>query len=290
VRAVKRHLRGCKVGHTGTLDPMATGLLLVLVGQATKLARFLGQGRKRYVARLQLGVETDTWDADGTPTVSRPVPLLEPEQCRKVLAEFVGEVEQVPPAFSALRVGGERMYAKARRGEKVRPRPRRVKIESIRLRSAGEDWLEIEVVCGPGTYIRSLAVDVARRLGTVGHLSALRRLETGGFGLDRALDPEGLSRQSIEKNLIKLPELVGRFSPIALSDRHIRLLANGAALPRRVLDGVLPDGFAGSGTFCFHDAGWSVAVMAECAIGGNGVWKMRILRVLKNVDEKASLV
>ena len=172
--------RGAKVGHAGTLDPMATGVLPVALGEATKTVSFMMDAPKRYRFGVRWGEQRDTDDAEGT--------VIETSECRPaeaavagVLPAFVGRIEQVPPAFSALKVGGERAYALARKGRPPELAPRTVHIESLTLTAADSDGATFEVECGKGTYVRSLARDVARAAGTVGHVSWLHRAAVGPF-------------------------------------------------------------------------------------------------------------
>lgn len=190
VRKVKKVFPKVKVGHAGTLDPFATGLLVLLLGAATKVSRFLMREDKVYWARVKLGVETDTLDPTGRVTGVKPVPRLSWQDVKEAVRGLVGEVDQIPPSYSALRIGGKRAYELARRGEAVVLRPRRIKIHSVKLLALEEDTLEIEIDCSAGTYIRSLASDLAQALGTCGHLLALRRVRSGCLFVDQAM-PSG---------------------------------------------------------------------------------------------------
>ena len=178
-----RHYSGVrKVGHAGSLDPFATGVLVVCFGAATKRVSDLMNLEKEYRARLKLGVATDTLDPTGKVTALRPVPALSLGQVESSLAAFVGDIPQVPPMYSALKVGGQRLYRLARQGIEIERRARNVHIARIELL----DWrppaeMELGVICGRGTYIRVLAADIARKLGTVGHLTALTRTRVGSF-------------------------------------------------------------------------------------------------------------
>jgi len=197
-----------RAGHTGTLDPMATGVLVVCLGEATKIAAHLLVDDKRYLATARLGEATDTWDADGAVVERAPVPELSEEAVRGALAAFVGRIEQQPPAFSAIKQAGRPLYRRARRGEAVEAPVRTVEVRSMDLVGWAPPDLTFRVDCGKGTYVRSLAVDVARRLGTVAHLVALRRERSGAFGLDQAVSWELLGTGS-------RPELVDRLVPPA---------------------------------------------------------------------------
>ncbi len=220
VRAVKRTANQRKVGHAGTLDPMASGLLAICLGQGTKLSPYLMEMKKRYRAQITLGSQTDTDDALGTPTAQSEVPRLTRSSVEEALLKFVGDIDQVAPAFSALKSGGEPLYKKARRGEVVQPKKRTVTIEAIQLLRLEGESIELDVRCGKGTYIRSLARDVGQALGTLGHLSALRRTEASGFAVERALS---------------MAELQGIAPPPHLADHLISLADALVAMPKLTL-------------------------------------------------------
>lgn len=190
VRKVKRLLDVGKVGHAGTLDPFATGLLLVLVGQGTKLSPYLMAGEKTYLGTLTLGIETDTLDRTGRITAVKPVPELDPELVRERAKAFVGETEQTPPSFSALKVQGKRAYSLVRKGLPVTLEKRRVRIMELAILSLDPPDVTFRVVCSSGTYVRSLAADLGKELGVGAHLKALRRIAIGPYGVEDAL-PSG---------------------------------------------------------------------------------------------------
>src|SRR5262249_23518685 len=172
VAHLRRVLRVPKVGHGGTLDPMATGVLPILLGRATRLTPYLQAQDKEYVATIRLGRSTDTLDATGRVTAERPVPDLDVAAIRAALARFVGEVDQVPPRFPALQVGGRRLHELARAGIEVARPPRRVRIDAIDVRAWASPLVTLRVACGTGTYIRSLAADLGETLGCGASLEA----------------------------------------------------------------------------------------------------------------------
>lgn len=176
LQSVRRLLRAAKGGHTGALDPLATGLLPLCFGEATKLAGTLLGARKAYVAECRLGITTDTADCEGEIVQQRPLPALDETIIETALAKLRGRILQVPPMYSALKQDGERLYAKARRGETVEVPPREVEIHRLELLGRTDDTLTLHVECGSGTYVRSLAVDLGEDLGCGAHLTALRRL------------------------------------------------------------------------------------------------------------------
>jgi tRNA pseudouridine55 synthase len=234
IRAVRRVLGIRAAGHAGTLDPLASGLLPVCLGPATRLAELLMTGAKIYRAAVRLGCETDTDDAEGEPVASAPVPSLDRATLEAALRPFVGEVLQVPPAYSALKKDGQPLYRRARRGEEVRPEPRPVVIHRIELVALGEDGFELEVECGKGTYIRALARDLGRRLGTRAHLAALRRTRCAGFDVAEAIPLHDLERaepRELAARLVSpldaLPDLPRRL----LTDDEPGRVACGQAVP-----------------------------------------------------------
>lgn len=186
IRALAPALGGVKVGHLGTLDPFASGLLPLCLGDATKVAGHLLLEDKAYTGSIRLGVETDTLDRTGITTGVAEVPALDERRLAEVAARFTGVIEQVPPMFSAIKRGGIPLYKLARRGESVERAPRRVEIKALALSHGAPDRIDLAVSCSKGTYVRVLAADVARALGTVGHLSMLRRTAVGPFAVDAA--------------------------------------------------------------------------------------------------------
>jgi tRNA pseudouridine55 synthase len=195
VADVRRATKIKKVGHAGTLDPMATGIVVVAIGRCTRLIRFIQDQPKEYLATAVFGVATDSLDADGE-VVEEVAMEVDLDTLREIAAaEFIGEIQQVPPMVSALKQGGKRLYELAREGIEVEREARPVMIYQLEILSAGDGdhpLVEFRVVCGKGTYVRSLADDLARRLGGFAHLSALRRTTTGGATLADAITPDEL--------------------------------------------------------------------------------------------------
>lgn len=194
VARVRRLTGQPRAGHTGTLDPFATGLLVVCLGRATRLAEYLTAHEKVYVGEVVLGSETDTGDAEGQVVARGEVPELDEAIRSRVAARFTGRIGQVPPSYSAVKVGGRRAYDLARRGEAVELAPRTVDVFDLRLDWAGEGRLRMTVRCGPGTYVRSLARDLGRELGCGAHLAALRRMRSGRFRVEDAWELGALER------------------------------------------------------------------------------------------------
>jgi len=180
-------VRARNAGHTGSLDPLATGLLPICLGEATKLSGFLLDADKRYDVTIQLGVRTNTGDAEGEVVATRPVPALTEERVREVLARFTGAIEQVPPMHSALKRNGQPLYKLAHQGIEVEREPRNVVVHLFELHRIDGDQLRVTVHCSKGTYVRTLAEDVGEVLGCGAHVSALRRTGVGAFDIADAV-------------------------------------------------------------------------------------------------------
>ena len=192
IRVVRRGTGVRKVGHAGTLDPAASGVLLVLLGQAVRVSEYLMELPKTYRATVRLGVATDTYDAEGAPTQVTETVDVSRDEVERALAGFVGEIEQTPPAFSAVKVQGQPAYRLARKGAAVELRSRQARIDRIDLLRFEAPDVEIEVECGKGTYIRSLAHDFGLALGCGGHLASLVRTRAGPFAVESAVSAEEL--------------------------------------------------------------------------------------------------
>ncbi|WP_029934662.1 tRNA pseudouridine(55) synthase TruB [Thiomicrospira pelophila] len=188
VQKVTRIYSAKKAGHTGTLDPFATGLLPVCLGEATKVSGLLLASDKRYIATLGLGVETDTGDHDGEIIEQMAVPALTREKIESVLERFRGEILQVPPMYSSLKFEGKSLHVYARKGIEIEREPRQVQIMELSLLDFDQHQIRFEVHCSKGTYVRVLGEDIAKALGTVGHLTALHRTQTGVFKADMMRD------------------------------------------------------------------------------------------------------
>jgi tRNA pseudouridine55 synthase len=181
LQRVRRACQARKAGHTGSLDPLASGLLPICLGQATKASGLLLDADKTYRVRIRLGVRTTTGDREGEPIETRPVPSLDHAAVQRTADRFVGESTQIPPMYSALRHRGERLYRLARKGIAIERSPRRIAIHQLQVLAVEPECVELEVTCSKGTYVRSLAEDLAHALGTTGHVASLRRLALGPF-------------------------------------------------------------------------------------------------------------
>jgi tRNA pseudouridine55 synthase len=193
IRMLKPLLRGTKVGHLGTLDPFASGLLPLCLGEATKVARYLLAEHKAYDGTIRLGTATDTLDREGATVETQAVPALDAAALDALSARFVGRQQQVPPMFSALKRGGVPLYKLARKGIEVEREPRDVEITRFSLTAVAADRIDFSVACSKGTYVRVLAADVGRALGTVAHLERLRRTRVGRFTVEEATSLAGIA-------------------------------------------------------------------------------------------------
>ena len=232
VDRLRRILGTRRVGHTGTLDPFATGVMVVLVGRATRLARFLGTDEKEYEATIKFGFETDTGDRTGNPksdlldavSVSR-------EDLESTLTRFVGDIEQVPPMYSAKKVGGKKLYESARKGVDVERNPVRVRITQLELIEGGpgpQDTCQVRVACSAGTYIRTLAEDIGRTIGVGAHLAELRRTRSGRFVLNESVKLDELAAmKDPSAMLLPMKTAVGHLVKIVLPEARVEPTRSG---------------------------------------------------------------
>ncbi|UGB36912.1 tRNA pseudouridine(55) synthase TruB [Frateuria soli] len=237
LQAARRLLRAAKGGHTGALDPLATGLLPLCFGEGTKIAGMLLGSRKAYLAECRLGITTTTADLEGEVVEQRAVPALDDAAIEQALASLRGRIMQVPPAYSALKQGGEPLYVKARRGESVDVPPREVEIHRLELMAHEGDRLQLMVECGSGTYIRSLAVDLGERLGCGAHLTALRRLwvepfrEPAMVTLAELEQAAGQGEAAAEALLLPLAAGLADLPALALDEQQACAVTRGQQIP-----------------------------------------------------------
>lgn len=234
VAHLRRVLRAPRIGHGGTLDPTATGVLPILVGEATKLTPYLVDLDKEYVATVRLGVTTESQDLSGAVLETRPVPPLDAATIEAALAPFVGVIRQVPPMFSALRRGGKRLYELARQGVEVEREPREVTVHSIRLVSVSLPDFVVHVRCGKGTYVRTLAADVGAALGCGAALAGLVRTRVGPYRLETAVswDEVRLARsgEALWARLLPPDSALVALAPVRLDGDAARAFAHGQAV------------------------------------------------------------
>jgi tRNA pseudouridine55 synthase len=221
-----------KAGHTGTLDPMASGLLPICIGEATKFSHRLLEANKTYIATIQLGVTTTTGDQEGE-VVSQKDVVLKPNQLQETLQKFTGDITQIPPMFSALKFEGKPLYEYARQGIEIERKSRQVTIYDITLNKIEESIVIVEVSCSKGTYIRTLAEDIGHALGCGAHLKGLERTQTGNFQLPEALTieaVEAMSMASREKTLLPVDVLLEGLSSIELTVNETEAIKKGQAI------------------------------------------------------------
>ena len=230
VDEVRRRFGTRRVGHLGTLDPQATGVLPLALREATKLVPFLPEMEKAYVGTVRLGLETDTLDAEGTVLREHDGPLPDEAAVRAALPAFVGEIDQVPPMFSAVKKDGVPLHRLARRGEEVERDPKRVRIDKIDLLRFESPDAEISVQCGPGTYVRTLAADLGEKLGCGAILQSLRRLKSGSFEITQAVTLEQLDEDleagKLDSRVIP-PDVAMRLDEVCLGPEAANRLLNG---------------------------------------------------------------
>ncbi|MEN6408683.1 MAG: tRNA pseudouridine(55) synthase TruB [Anaerolineaceae bacterium] len=234
VQIIRKGTNIRRAGHTGTLDPRASGVLVVLIGPAVRLSEYVSASDKRYQAILQLGTTTDTYDADGRVLSSSPVNITE-AQFEEALSKFVGEIEQVPPPYSAIKVQGRRAYDMARNGEEVDLAPRKIQVYNLELLEWAPPEAVIDVYCSSGTYVRSLAHDLGETLGCGAHLVGLRRTKSGRFTLRDAVPLRKL-REAFEAGnwyqyLIPAAEALSDWIAVELSVEQVDMVRHGHRVP-----------------------------------------------------------
>lgn len=231
VNQARKILQRKSVGHSGTLDPFATGLLLVLSDEATKVTRFLEAKDKSYYVELKLGTKTDSGDLTGNVIAEKEVKELTEEEIKRVLSSFLGKSFQVPPMYSAIKINGKKLYELARKGQEVERKPREIEISRIELVEYKDNVITFNVDCSVGTYVRTLGEDIAIRLGTVGHLIALRRTRIGKFVIEDAIQIEDINE---DNGLTILKALEGL--PIHYVNKEEEILARTGRPLRLMLD------------------------------------------------------
>ncbi len=241
VAKVKK-ITGEKVGHIGTLDPLATGVLPLLIGKGTLCSKYLMNHDKTYTVLLKLGVKKSTGDEEGDIIQEETVneKLLEDKEVKNVLESFLGEQEQIPPIYSAIKVNGKKLYEYARKGQDVEVEPRKITIYDIKMLKIDKESCEIqfEVSCSKGTYIRSLCEDIAKKMGTVGYMKELQRTRVGTFTIAQSILVEDLNEENVQKHIITVEKLFKDFPNIELNARKLELFLNGVKLSFDLEDGI----------------------------------------------------
>ncbi len=273
VDCISRPLRGTKVGHAGTLDPLASGVLVVCVGAATRLIELVQRMPKTYRTTIRLGARSDTLDADGQIVETESPRIPTREEVQVALASQVGVIDQLPPEFSALKVAGERAYDLARAGRPVVLQPRPVRIDKVELLRYEWPWLELEIDCGSGTYIRSIARDVGEALGCGGLIEVLIRTRIGVFSQGDAIDPMALRPESIPELLRPALDAASGLPSITLGPEAIAAIAQGRALER----GSFGDAPVPSGEVALVGPEGKLAAIAEGVPGADRLLPRRVL-------------
>ena len=242
VSKVKKILNIKKAGHTGTLDPMATGVLPVLLGEYTKLSKYLIEHDKTYIAKLKLGIKTTTGDIEGDVLKQEDFDraILDKENVESVLKSFLGKQKQIPPMYSAIKINGKKLYEYAREGKTVEVEPRDIELYKMNLISIVDDEIEFEVSCSKGTYIRVVCEDLAKALGTIGTMSSLKRTIVDKFKIEDAITFEELEalKGNVESRLIKMEEVFKNLPKLKLNIRKEELFLNGVMLTFEVEEGI----------------------------------------------------
>lgn len=253
VAKLKKKLNISKVGHTGTLDPNATGVLPILIGKGTKFSKYLINHDKIYEVQLELGKKTDTADVEGKIIEEKKVDeKYIKENLLQVLASFVGKQEQIPPMYSAIKKNGKKLYEYARAGEKVELEARKIEIYKIDLNKYDKNIISFIVSCSKGTYIRSLCEDIAEKLNTVGYMKNLKRLQVGEFNIKDAVYIDDINLENVDEHLITLEEILRGIPCINLGEKKLKLFLNGVQLTANNIDGLykiyVANKFIGTGT------------------------------------------
>ncbi len=239
VAILRKKLNISKVGHTGTLDPNATGILPILIGKGTKFSKYLINHDKIYEVELELGKKTDTADIEGKILEERHVDSdYISKNIKKVLDMFIGEQEQIPPMYSAIKVNGRKLYEYARSGQKIEIKPRKIEIYNIELIEQNKNIIKFIVSCSKGTYIRSLCEDIAEKLNNVGYMKNLKRLQVGNFNVKDSIKINDIDIKNINEHIITLENLLKDEPSIELSKRKIKLFFNGVQITVPNDDGI----------------------------------------------------
>lgn len=231
VNVIRKKLNTKKVGHTGTLDPNATGVLPILIGKGTKISKYLMEHDKTYIATIKLGEKTDTGDSEGQVIEEKSIPAdLKKEDINNALQNFFGKQKQVPPMYSAIKINGKKLYEYAREGKEVKLEAREIEIYKIELLEYQNNKIKFEVECSKGTYIRTLCEDIAKKLGTVGYMEELQRTKVNNFKIEDSILLDDITLENAEKNMIKIEEVFKEKETIELDNKKLELFLNGVKL------------------------------------------------------------
>lgn len=243
VAKVKKILNVKKVGHTGTLDPNATGVLPLLLNKGTKLSKYLIEHDKEYEVTLKLGIKTDTLDEEGDIIEEQYVNWNKLNKVEETLKSFIGKQNQIPPIYSAIKINGKKLYEYARKGETIEVKPREIEIYDIELQKVEKEknQIKFKVSCSKGTYIRSLCSDIAKKLGTIGYMKELNRIKVGTFKIENSITIEQLelnTEEILKEKVITIEKLLNNKPKIILNESKIQLFLNGVKLECKNKEGI----------------------------------------------------
>ena len=240
VNVLRKELNMKKVGHTGTLDPKATGVLPILIGNATKISKYLVEHDKTYSVVMELGTRTDTLDSEGKILETRKVETLDEEKIKEVLSSFLGKQKQIPPMYSAIKINGKKAYEYARNGQVVEITPREIEIYEMKFKKYFDNQISFIVKCSKGTYIRTLCQDIAKRLGTIAYMKELQRTDVDIFNIKDAISIDDIKnkKKDVKETIISIEEVFSKNGKIVLADEKLQYFLNGVKLTFDMQDGI----------------------------------------------------
>ena len=240
VNVLRKELNTKKVGHTGTLDPKATGVLPILIGNATKISKYLVEHDKTYSVVMELGTRTDTLDSEGKILETRKVETLDEEKIKEVLSSFLGKQKQIPPMYSAIKINGKKAYEYARNGQVVEITPREIEIYEMKFKKYFDNQISFIVKCSKGTYIRTLCQDIAKRLGTIAYMKELQRTDVDIFNIKDAISIDDIKNkmEDVKEAIISIEEVFSKNGKIVLADEKLQYFLNGVKLTFDMQDGI----------------------------------------------------
>ncbi len=240
VNVLRKELNTKKVGHTGTLDPKATGVLPILIGNATKISKYLVEHDKTYSVVMELGTRTDTLDSEGKILETRKVETLDEEKIKEVLSSFLGKQKQIPPMYSAIKINGKKAYEYARNGQVVEITPREIEIYEMKFKKYFDNQISFIVKCSKGTYIRTLCQDIAKRLGTIAYMKELQRTDVDIFNIKDAISIDDIKnkKKDVKEAIISIEEVFSKNGKIVLADEKLQYFLNGVKLTFDMQDGI----------------------------------------------------
>ncbi|WP_102400681.1 tRNA pseudouridine(55) synthase TruB [Haloimpatiens massiliensis] len=240
VKSIRKITGEKKVGHAGTLDPMASGILPVCLGKGTKIIEYIMENHKVYITKLKLGVITDTYDREGRIIEEKNIENISEERVREVINSFVGEIDQIPPMYSALKVGGKRLYELAREGIEIERNARKINIDSIEILDIDIPYVKFKVACSKGTYIRSLCYDIGKSLSLGATMWELERTENGPFKKENSQLLSTLDSNNVEDYCISIEDALNKYPKLVVKENTATLLRNGVQVKNKYLIGDIP--------------------------------------------------